>query len=108
MFEFIDNIRNEKCYYNLINQCFTFLIKMSSKADLRACFKRRATGSDGPATKKKNPNPEIIALATEHVNRAEIEIVMDEIERSTARQSYNNIPKHIRMEVGKYALAHST
>ena len=35
-------------------------------------------------------------------------MVMDEVEKSTARQSYNNIPKHIRMEVGKYALAHST
>ena len=79
---------------------------MSSKTDLRAYFKRRATGSDGPAAKKKNPNPEIIASATEHVNRAKIEMVMDEVEKSTARQSYNNIPKHIRMEVGKYA--HST
>ena len=35
-------------------------------------------------------------------------MVMDEVEKSTALQSYNNIPKHIRMEVGKYALAHST
>ena len=34
-------------------------------------------------------------------------MVMDKVEKSTARQSYN-IPKHIRMEVGKYALAHST
>ena len=33
---------------------------------------------------------------------------MDEVEKSTARQSYNNIPKHICMEVGKYALAHNT
>ena len=33
---------------------------------------------------------------------------MDEVEKSTACQSYNNIPKHIRMEVGKYALAYST
>ena len=33
---------------------------------------------------------------------------MREAEKSTARQSYNNIPKHIRMEVGKYTLAHST
>ena len=81
---------------------------MSSKTDLRAYFKRRATGSDGPAAKKKNPNPEIIASATEHVNRAEIEMVMDEVEKSAACQSYNNLPKHIRMEVGKYALAHST
>ena len=35
-------------------------------------------------------------------------MVADEVENSTARQSYTNIPKHIRMEVGKYALAHST
>ena len=81
---------------------------MSSKTDLRAYFKRRATGSDGPAAKKKNPNPEIIASATEHVNRAENEMVMDEVEKSAACQSYNNLPKHIRMEVRKYALAHST
>ena len=74
----------------------------------KSIFKRRTTGSDGPAAKKKNPNPEIFASATEHVNRVEIEMVMDEVEKSTARQSYNNIPKHIRMEVGKYALAHST
>ena len=79
-----------------------------SKTDLRAYFKCRATGSDGPGAKKKNPNPEIIASATEHVNRAEIEMVMDEVEKSTSRQNCNNIPKHIHMEVGKYALAHST
>ena len=54
---------------------------MSSKTDLRAYFKRRATGSDGPAAKKKNPNPEIIASATEHVNRAETEVVMDDVEK---------------------------
>ena len=35
-------------------------------------------------------------------------MVMDEVEKSTARQSYNNIPKHIRMEFGKYALPHGT
>ena len=67
---------------------------MSSKADLKAYFKRsRATGSDGPAAKKKNPNPEIIASATEHVNRAEIEMVMGEVEKPTVPQSYN-ITKH--------------
>ena len=64
-----------------------------SKTDLRAYFKRRAIGSDGPAAKKKNPNPEVIASATENVNRAEIEIVMDEVEKLSALQSYNNIPK---------------
>ena len=73
---------------------------MSSKTDLKTYFKRRGTGSDGPATKKKNPNPEITASATEHVNTGEFEMVMDEVEKSAARQSYNNIPKHIRMEVG--------
>ena len=35
-------------------------------------------------------------------------MVMDEAEKSTARWSYNNIPKHIRMEAGKYTLPHST
>ena len=78
---------------------------MSSKTYLRAYFERRSTRSDGPG-KKKNLNPEIIASPTEHVSRAEIE--MDEVEKSTSRQSYNNIPKHIPMEVGKYTLAHST
>ena len=81
---------------------------MSSKTNLRTYLKRRTTASDAPAAKKKNPNPEITAFATEHVNTAEFEMVMDEVEKSTARQSYNSIPKHIHMEVGKYALAHST
>ena len=43
---------------------------MSSKTDLRAYFKRTATGSDGPTAKKKNPNSEIIAPATEHVKQS--------------------------------------
>ena len=81
---------------------------MSSKTDLRAYFKCRSTGSDGPAAKKKNFNPEIIASPTKHVNRVEIEMVTDEVKKSTTRQSYNDILEHIRMEVGKYALVHST
>ena len=80
---------------------------MSSKTDLRVYVERRATGSDGTAAKKKNRNSEIISFAGEHVNRAEIKIVIAEVGKSTARQSYNDISKHIRMEVGKYALAHS-
>ena len=80
---------------------------MSSKTDLRVYVKRIATGSDGTAAKKKNLNSEIIAAAGEHVNTAEIKIVIVEVGKSTARQSYNNMPKHICMEVGKYALAHS-
>ena len=52
----------------------------------KSYFKRRASDSDEPAAaKKKNPNPEIIASATEHVNWAEIKMVMDEVEKSTAR-----------------------
>ena len=35
-------------------------------------------------------------------------MVMEKVKESTVRQSYNNTPKHIRMEVGKYALARST
>ena len=42
----------------------------------------------------------MIASETEHVTRVDIEMVMVEVENSTLRQSYNNIPKHIRMEVG--------
>ena len=41
---------------------------MLSKTDLRAYFKCRATGSDGPTAKKANSNPEIIASGTEHVH----------------------------------------
>ena len=73
---------------------------MSSKTDQRVYFKRRETGSIGPATKKKNPNSEMIASATEHVNRVDFAMVMDEAEKSAPRLNYNNIPKHIPMEVG--------
>ena len=49
----------------------------------------------------------MIASATEHTNIVEIEMVMDEVQKSTACQSLNNIPKHILMEYGgtKDALA---
>ena len=51
----------------------------------------------------------MIIPPTENVNRAEIEMVINQIEKSTARKNHsNNIPKHIRIEVGKYALKHST
>lgn len=85
-------------------------MKMSSKTDIRAFFNRkRAAGSDGPTSKKNKPsNQEIIVSATEIVNRGEIQTVMDEVEKSTARQNYNSVPKLVRIEVGKYALRHST
>ena len=54
-----------------------------SKTDLRAYFRCRATDFYGGAAKKKNPNPEIIASTTEYINRVEIEMVKDEVEKST-------------------------
>ena len=51
----------------------------------------------------------MIIPATENVNRAKIEMVIDEVEKSTARKiHYKNIPKCIWIEVERYALDHST
>ena len=51
----------------------------------------------------------MIISETENINRAEIEMVIDEVEKSTVSTNhYNNIPKHIQTEVGRYALDHST
>ena len=51
----------------------------------------------------------MIIPATENVNRAETEMVIDEVEKSTARiNHYNNIAKQIWIEVGRYALDYST
>ena len=72
----------------------TFLIKISSKTDVTAYFKRRATGFDGPSATKESPNPETIACAIEHVIRAVNEMVVDEVGKLTAHQTYKNIPKH--------------
>ena len=48
----------------------------------------------------------MIISATENVNRAEIEMVIDEVKKSTAwKNPYSNIP--IWIEVGGYALDHS-
>ena len=68
---------------------------MVSKTDLRAYFKRKAAGYEGP-----------VISATERINAL---MVIDEIEKPTSRKNhYNNIPKHIRIEVGRYALDHNT
>ena len=51
----------------------------------------------------------MIISAIENVNRAEIEMVIDVAEKQTVRKSYyNNILIHIRIEVGRCALDHST
>ena len=69
---------------------------MASKTDLRAYFKHKAAGSEGPVAKKQIANPEMIIPATENVNRAKIEMVIDEVGKSTARKiHYKNIPKCI-------------
>ena len=63
---------------------------MVSKTDLRAYFKRKAAGYEGP-----------VISATESINRAEIEMVIDEIEKPTSRKyHYNNIPKHFELRSG--------
>ena len=51
----------------------------------------------------------MIISATENVNRAEIEMVIDVAEKQTVRKCCcNNILRHIRIEVGRCALDHST
>ena len=51
---------------------------MASKTDLRAYFRCKAAGSEGPAAKKKQiANLEMTIPATENVNRAEIEMVIN-------------------------------
>ena len=60
---------------------------MTPKTDLKAYFKRKAAGYEGPVA-----NPEMIIPATENVNRTEIEAAIDEVEKSTARKNHcNNI-----------------
>ena len=82
---------------------------MASKAELRTYFKRKAAQSEGAVAKKQVANPEMIIPATENVNRAEIEMAIDEVKKSTARKNfYNNIAKHIQIEVWRYTFDHST
>ena len=82
---------------------------VTSKADLRAYFKRKAAGSDGPVAKRQIASPEMIIPPIENVNRAEIEMVIDVVKKPTARKNHHNsIPKHIGIEVGMYVLDRST
>ena len=48
----------------------------------------------------------MIIPATEKVNRAEIEMVIQE-ESAARKNHYNNISIHIQIEVGRYAFDHS-
>ena len=51
----------------------------------------------------------MIMSATENVNRAEIEMVIDGVEKSSAwKNHYNNIQKYIPIEVGRYVLDYNT
>ena len=81
-----------------------FSVKMTPKTDLSAYFKRKATESKGPVAKEQ-----MIIPATENANKTETEMTTDDVEKSAAQKNhYNNIPKHIRIESGRYALDHST
>ena len=82
---------------------------MAPKTDLRAYFKRNAERSEGPVGKKQIANPEMIIPATENVSSLENEMVIDEVEKSTAQKNhYNNVLKHTAVEIRRYALDHST
>ena len=47
-----------------------FSVKMASKTDLRAYFKRKAARSERPGAKMQIANPEMIIPANKNVNRA--------------------------------------
>ena len=79
---------------------------MSSKTDLTAYFKRRATGSAGPAAKRKNPNPEISASTTEHVNRAEIEMAVDEVKVGSSKKFYEKEKFTFQRKISNVILDH--
>ena len=51
----------------------------------------------------------MIISETENVNKAETKMIIDEEEKSTAwKNHYNNIPKNIHIEVGRYVLLDSS
>ena len=63
--------------------------------------------SEGPVAKNQIANPEMIIPAPENVYKAEIEMVIYEIEKATTPTNhYNNIPKCTWADVGRYALDH--
>ena len=68
---------------------------MPPKTNLRAYFKQKAAGYKRPVAKRQVPNPDMIISTTENVNRAEIEMAIDEVEKSTVwKNNYSNILKH--------------
>ena len=72
---------------------------MALKTDLRAYFKRKAIWSEGTVAKKQIANPEMLIPATENLNK-------QKLKWPQMRQNHYNIPKHIRIEVGKYGSDH--
>ena len=65
-----------------------FSVKTSSKIDLRVNFERKVAGFEEPVAQKKIANPEMIIPATKKINRAELQMVIDEVEKSTARKNH--------------------
>ena len=81
-----------------------FLVKIASKTDLRAYLKSKVV-SVGPVAKRQIVNLEMIILATENVNKGEIEKVKDEMQKVTALENYyktcENIFKYSSINLGK-------
>lgn len=81
---------------------------MASVKDVRTYFQRKGTESKKKPDKRK-PNTSIIQSATNLTNEGELDSIEKEVEKSVAvRENYTSIPKHVRVEVGKYALVHGT
>ena len=51
-------------YFKCVLSSFFFSVKMTSKTNLRAYFRRKATGSKGPVAREQ-----LIIPATKHVNK---------------------------------------
>ena len=77
---------------------------MASVKDVRTYFQRKETES-----KKKTDKQKPFQSATNLTNEGELDSIEKEVKKSAAqRKNYLSIPKHVRVEVGKYALVHGT
>ena len=65
-----------------------FSVKTSSKIDLRVYFERKVAAFEEPVAQKQIANPEMIIPATKKVSRAEFQMVIDQVEKLTARKNH--------------------
>ena len=73
-------------YFKCVLTIIILFNKNDMKNRLKGKWKRKGTNA-----KKQIAYPEMIIPKNENVNRAEIKIVIDEEEKSTARKNYYNI-----------------